>query len=296
MLQEKALIVWLVTDGKKGHEKQLRGILSGLERQTLVTSYWIKQGKMPDKECDKPDFIFCAGHSTHFKALFLRWLFGGTLLVLMKPSLPISWFDGCIIPEHDKPKDSPYVFKSIGPLNELLPGTKDECLPTLVLLGGGSKGFVWDERSLVNTLEKLVLDLNQSVWIVGSRRTPDSTINLLRKTFSSLDVKPFIFSANDLENDWLTSNLPKLSNVWVTQDSANMVYEGLSVGACVGVITLKPKSNGRVVNGSFGLIKRQWVRVFDGESKVLPCDQLNIPVLRESDRAARWILKTFQNH
>jgi len=294
--KKNKLVVWLISDDKKGHENQLCGLLSALEKIVSVKSFWFSLSAKPLRGCARPDLILCAGHSTHVKALFFRLRYGGKLVVLMKPSLPISWFDGCVIPEHDNPTDRRNVFKSIGPLNELSPGIKDASFPTLILLGGDSKGFFWDDEILTNKIKKLVLELKRSVLILGSRRTPDSTINNLREKLSVLNVKCDVLDSTQLDRDWLKSSLPKLSEIWVTQDSANMVYEGLSVGACVGVITLKPKSNGRVVNGSFGLIKRQWVRVFDGESKVLPCDQLNIPVLRESDRAARWILKTFQNH
>ena len=43
----------------------------------------------------------------------------GKIVVLMKPSLPISFFDLCLIPKHDRPKTRKYVIETNGALTPM---------------------------------------------------------------------------------------------------------------------------------------------------------------------------------
>jgi len=293
--EQSNLVAWVVSDNKKGHENQLSGLIEALSLRLNITSFWLRYtGFKFFKTLPKvkPDLIICAGHGTHFRALALKLLYGGKLIVLMKPSLPSSFFDGCIIPAHDSPTEKKNIFKTLGPLNPYRPEQKDVELPSTILLGGVSKHFYWNEKTLFSDIEVLAKRLKSPVWIIGSRRTPMSTIVSLRERYSDAGLRVNVFSSEQLPADWLKQNLPKLPYIWVTQDSMNMLYEALTVGACVGMIELKPKKNGRVLKGTVSLLERGWVRVLDANCELTPCDKITIPAFNESDRVAKWIIDT----
>src|SRR6185437_1855887 len=72
-----------------------------------------------------PDLIVGVGHSTHLSLILLKKCFPhAKSIVLMRPTLPISWFDFAIVPAHDyvdaEPKVPNHVFISKGVLNPLV--------------------------------------------------------------------------------------------------------------------------------------------------------------------------------
>ena len=56
------------------------------------------------------------GYKKYLFFLYSKLIFGGKSVLLMKPSLPVKWFDLSIIPEHDVEKINNSIFISKGPL------------------------------------------------------------------------------------------------------------------------------------------------------------------------------------
>jgi mitochondrial fission protein ELM1 len=114
MSPQRPLTLWRITDGKPGHEKQTLGLCQALLRQHEGRCFdvdvcrqpllnWL-MGRFPaGRSLPPPDLIIGAGHHTHFAMLAARRAFGGRCVVLMRPSLPLAWFDLCLIPRHDHP-------------------------------------------------------------------------------------------------------------------------------------------------------------------------------------------------
>ena len=57
-----------------------------------------------DKRLIKPDIAIGAGHKTHLYLLAIKRCFGAKIVVILKPSLPLKFFDLCVIPKHDDVK------------------------------------------------------------------------------------------------------------------------------------------------------------------------------------------------
>jgi hypothetical protein len=99
-----------------------------------------------------PDLIIGAGHRTHFTVLAARRAHGGRAVVLMQPSLPLGWFDLCLIPEHDRPRDRPNVERTYGVLNTVLPASHAAPDRGLFLIGGPSAHHAWAEARMVEQI------------------------------------------------------------------------------------------------------------------------------------------------
>lgn len=109
-----ALVVWMVTDGKAGHLNQMRGLVHALGERAAVEPHTIPAPPRrralaalatkrfaPGEGLPDPDLILAAGHGTHLTALAARRARGGKLIALMRPTLPLRWFDLVIAPRHD---------------------------------------------------------------------------------------------------------------------------------------------------------------------------------------------------
>ena len=104
--------------------------------------------------------------------LAVRRAFGGRAIVLMKPSLPMRFFDLCIIPEHDGVRPGKNVLLSEGVLNRMEPGTEKDPHKGLILLGGPSAHYGWDEKHLLQQIAEVIRQ-DPRAWIVAtSRRNP----------------------------------------------------------------------------------------------------------------------------
>ncbi|MDQ2694705.1 MAG: mitochondrial fission ELM1 family protein, partial [Pseudomonadota bacterium] len=111
-----ARVIWRFSDGRPGHDNQSLGLAEALARLMPVQVFTLAPlpplpalaglltGRAPAAlRLPAPDLILGAGHRTHLSLLAARRSRGGRAVVLMSPSLPLRWFDLCLIPEHDDP-------------------------------------------------------------------------------------------------------------------------------------------------------------------------------------------------
>ncbi len=255
MNRESAPIdIWIVSDGKPGHLNQSRGLAEAIARVRPVRiteqppmgrfeawRLWFGLG-VPQLE-ERPALIIGAGHATHMTLLALRRLHRAPTVVLMKPSISTGFFDLCLIPEHDQPPPRPNIVATRGALNRMQPGDKVSG-SGVILVGGPSKHFSWNESSVLEQVDAL-LQQTSADWTIGSsRRTPDST----EQALATLAGERFVPAAKT-GPDWLPQQLARTEMCWVTQDSASMVYEALTAGCKVGVLTLDEQADNRISRG-----------------------------------------------
>ena len=290
------MIVWRLTDGRRGHENQTRGLVEALARRRSLVVHelpvpgrltalgqWLT-GRFPaGVGLPDPDLILAAGHRSHFALLAARRARGGRAVVLMKPTLPPGWFDLCLIPEHDAPPARDNVIATRGTLNRMKPGERSVG-EALVLLGGPSKGVRWENERVAWQVAELVAARPEMNWTVAdSRRTPEGFLELL----AGIAAERVGYAA--VGGDWLPARLASAAEVWVTEDSVNMVYEALTAGCAVGVLGLARRRAGRVSRGLDRLLGRGAVTAFDGahagRPPVPPAEPLN-----EAARCADWIV------
>ena len=279
--------IWIVNDGKPGHINQSLGLVEALQRKVPTLTWqevpimkaWqaVRYAWKQRQKKALPKFIVSAGHHTHFTLLILAKIMQVPAIVLMKPSLPLSWFDLCIIPEHDGPLARHNVIESIGPLNRMQPAQK-EADSKLILVGGPSKHFDWSDERLFVQVENIIQQNNGHWTIATSRRTPLKTVVSL-KALANVTV----VLASEKNANWLPSMLAKTENCWVTQDSMSMIYEALTAGCNVKLLAVPYHHKNRLILG----IEKLQVAGYLGA--------LNDPVMKlaEADRCAEIIEQRF---
>ncbi len=185
--------LWLITDNKPGHRSQLQGLAQAMAARTAIETHWIDAPRArhallhwlsarfpPGAGLPDPDFILVAGHRTHLAGLAARRARGGRLITLMQPSLPLGWFDLCIIPQHDTPPTRANVITTRGVLNTARPGPARQTDKGLFLIGGPSKHFGWDSAGLLAQIDAILTATPDVHWtLTTSRRTPARTESAL---------------------------------------------------------------------------------------------------------------------
>lgn len=292
------LTVWRLIDGKPGHEKQTWGLTQALARITPIARHdiacrcsladWLL-GRFPaGVELPDPDLLIGAGHACHPSLLAARRARGGRIVVLMRPSLPTGLFDLCLIPEHDRPAARANIVPTRGVLNAVTPAAGRRPGTSLILIGGRSEHYAWDNGAIVDQVVDIVRASPDTTWrLTTSRRTPDDFLPLVRNAaLANLALYPH----EDTRPGWLETVLAESDQVWVSPDSVSMVYESLTAGAATGVLELAATHPGRVSSGIERLISEHWVTPYSAwqESRCLAA--LPAP-LNEADRCARLILE-----
>ncbi len=123
--------------------------------------------------CQHPTCILTAGHRTHLPALAARRPRGGRIVVLMKASLPLRWFDLCLIPQHDDPPQRNNVIATRGVLHEVRPSERHDPVTGLILLGGSSRHHDWDTDTITMQVRQVVTAQPDIHFVIGdSPRTP----------------------------------------------------------------------------------------------------------------------------
>lgn len=293
------LAVWLITDGKPGHENQSRGLAESLARVTTVEIFVVRAqpahhslaalllGRAPwMTSLPDPNLILGAGHTTHLTLLAARRARGGRAVVLMKPSLPRACFDLCIVPEHDGVAADARTLLTQGALNRIRASDARSPRLGLMLIGGPSAHFEWRGDALALQINSILTLTPDTHWtLASSRRTPTDFLAQLTP-HPHLSVVPHTATPPD----WLRDQFARCGSVWVTPDSASMVFEALSAGADVGLFDLPVNPRSRVGWAMTRLAEAQRVTRFMGwcASGIL---HPNLQPLNEADRCAEWIFE-----
>ncbi len=309
--------IWHLSDGKAGHVAQARGLFVALERQGIAVHstdisistvsrlalllHWLSAGligRLPVvlQGQPAPDLIVGVGHATHLALILLQKIFPTSRsVVLMRPTLPISWFDFAIVPGHDYreqvPKVPAHVLISKGVLNPLVNEERHVKNRHLILIGGASKRYGWAEEALVTQLHALLTTLQQnaaveSVILTTSRRTPDTFLTQLSQ--AGLPHNLQVFPVSETPAGWLFEQLQQADVVWVTKDSGSMLFEALTAGCHVGLLEM-PQIKQDTVTAATDLLAEQ--RFFLPLRAYLHGESFaSVPPLIEADRAVTWLL------
>ena len=257
-MAERTLTLWLIGDGKPGHENQSLGLAEAMQRRVACDIHRIliagkggivgriRAALAQSARLPKPDFIIAAGHATHLALFCLARKHRAKSIVLMRPSLPLRCFDFCIAPSHDFPKKPSHknLILTRGAINRV-----QACDATktgkLILIGGPSKTHGWNAEEMLDMLSKITA--GDTTWqLTDSRRTPVEFLNQVRKRLEGIEI----FSCQETPPDWLPCKLREANEVWVSEDSVSMIYEALSSGARVGLLPVpRLKSKSRVFGG-----------------------------------------------
>jgi len=227
--------------------------------------------------------IIGAGHETHLPLLCAKRAYGGKTIIIMKPSIPASCFDFCFIPEHDSPKMADNILSTKGAINCITPSTEQVDDRGLILIGGPSRHFYWDDEYLLQQLNEILTTHTDIQWeISDSSRTPETTRNLL----STLQYPNAAYkNYSSTGPAWIASRLNLAANIWVSMDSVSMVYEALTSGAAVGLLDVPARGASKISTNIAGLVEDKMVTPY---SKWLSERKLGRPpvLLNEAKRCA----------
>jgi len=291
-------VVWRYTDGKPGHENQTLGLIQALSENldiqvqklaplSPIQALWsFIRGRYPKQiSLSDPWLIIGAGHATHLSILAARRATGAKAIVLMKPSLPSTWFDLCIVPEHDQVAARPGILATRGVLNRITPAKNRNPDSSLILVGGPSRHYDWNSDTVIAQIKTITGKTHHRCVVAGSRRTPPG----LAASLSQLDNVDWV-AAEQTDANWLPEQLDHAESIWITEDSVSMIYEALTAGACCGLIEVTRKQSDRITAGVDQLLKdnilitySQWLQ---GQVLHSPPQPLN-----EATRCAQWIIQ-----
>ena len=250
-----------VSDGKAGHRSQAVGLYKAMQRIsnievtfqeisiqqlpvfTLLKGMLSRQLALFEK---KPDYIFGVGSHTQSRVLLLGKVYPqAKTVILMKPNFPFAWFDHAIIPEHDGVPESTHVITTQGALNPIVNEQRHQANRTLVALGGSSKRHQWNEKKVLEAIQNIVQHHPQAeIILTTSRRTP-------KEFLGHLSAQPYasqlqIFPVEDTPQGWIFEQMQQAEAVWVTEDSVSMIFEALTAGCKVGIITIDRLKSDRI--------------------------------------------------
>ncbi|WP_212510916.1 mitochondrial fission ELM1 family protein [Acinetobacter seifertii] len=289
-----------VSDGKAGHRSQALGLFQAMQRQqanatfeevsihdlpifSLINAFFSSKKSLFKQV---PDFIFGVGSHTHFRVWLLGKIFKkAKTLILMKPNLPIAWFDYAVIPEHDGIPANSRVIVTRGALNPIRNENRHQKARILIALGGSSKRHQWNQEKVLLSVQQIVEhNPNSEIILTTSRRTPAKFINILRQESFAQYLQ--ICPVEQTPQGWIFEEMQKAEAVWVTEDSVSMIYEALTAGCRVGVIAMDRIKQDRITNSVDVLLEKKFIANVS-DINLLPEGQL----LQEADRVVHQLTK-----
>lgn len=309
--EEKPLCVWVFHDQRPGHLNQLQGLISRLSVHHECVFHWFDVSKNRFKlthilftpntfnKLVKPNLILGAGHSTHLSVLFAGLKYQAFTTLIMKPSLPIRFFNAVICPKHDGVANSKTVLNTFGPLNNInrneVACSKKDASAKLILIGGDSKHYIFDSKSVAQQVQILCNQEPDSHWLISnSPRTPESMNTIL----NDLDIQNLSFhSYQDKNFGPLNERLLETNFTWVTPDSMSMIFEALTAGSKVELFNLEAKSEAkknRIVRQVDQLISEGFVSSVNDQAEHTEKNMKSFPW--EADNAAIWLIDAYRQH
>lgn len=294
--------MWRFADGLRGHENQSDGLIEALGARTQVAVHTIETPRArrlvtawrtllaaDTASLPSPDLLIGAGSTTHLPMLAARHRRGGRVVVLMKPSLPLVWFDLVVAPAHDRVPAKDNVLVTRGAINRVRASAAKNPRQGLMLIGGPDRRHGWEPLALEGQIATIAARHPEVRWCAASsRRTPEGFLSRLRALrLANLET----VEVADVDADWLPRTLATAATVWVTEDSVSMLYEALTAGAATGLLEL-PKPNGRAVRAPLegDSIVEGSATPFDAWERGAHLAPPRTP-LDEAGRCADWILQ-----
>ena len=259
--------IWRITDNKAGHDSQSRGLCRAIADITDTHVFEISStdcknnlinyicSRFPaGNELPVPDLIIAAGHETHMPLLAAKKAVGGKSIVIMKPSLPLSLFDYCLIPRHDNCPAKNNIIITNGAINEMQFNTNKTANTGLILLGGPSSHYRWDETAIAKQTKIIISQNKQIKWaIADSPRTPAGFLAKIKEECKDCTYLNYA----DTPAKIIHNRIFESATIWVSKDSISMIYEALSSGAVVGLLEPEEKKPSRVSREIDRLIDEQ---------------------------------------
>lgn len=292
---------WIITNSNAGALSQALGLAESMGLQpeikhvqrripfSLVAPFMKTLGKLSinftTEDSDKitapwPDVVIaCGAQSVHF-CLYIRKKSKGKsfCIYLQDPKISSDNFDLVIKMEHDSIKGDNVIESKLA-LNRITPEkllqeekkyaslTKKYRPPyAAILIGGNTKRYSINNNACNNVLKKIediVKELpNFSFFITTSRRTPPYLVQSLNKKYGK-NKNTYLINPDSKTNPYLAM-LSIAQEIFVTNDSVNMVSEACSAGKKVHVIRLPGFNKGKPVKFANNIVKNKLATSCEG--------------------------------
>ncbi len=295
------VILWQICDGKRGHLSQSTGLIEALRRRVPLAVHRVTApplirsvascitGNTPwAQDLPAPQVAVGAGHATHAALLAARRAHRARTVVLMRPSLPLCWFDYCLAPAHDDPPARDNVIITAGAVNPMQATKDHDPERGLILVGGPSRHYRMDVQGLLSRIRQVLARTSPRYWTLSnSPRTP-AQLNRELMGFETSGVEVELWDR--CKPGWLAETLARARDVWVTEDSVSMIYEALTAGCRVGLLPLPRKSASRLHRAIDRLLEQGFVSSHNGRDSGA---ELTAPprTLDEANRCAGLLLE-----
>ena len=238
-------LIRVISEGRPGHENQSVGLAQALARRTgaqveviqipATWHLWTRRHAALELRGATPQLLIGAGHKVHLPLWFAARKFRARSVVIMAPTWPKFLFDLCILPQHDADggNHTPNVITTLGALNRLPEVAPVKQAKGVILVGGPSKSHGWSGASTATAIQTVLRARPELAWtIADSRRTPAGFLEQLRALVLQAEIIPH----TQTQPDWLPMQLMAAQEVWATEDSVSMIFEGVTAGARTGIL------------------------------------------------------------
>ncbi|MDC3313621.1 mitochondrial fission ELM1 family protein [Gammaproteobacteria bacterium] len=295
-------ILW-ISDGKKGHEKQVEILLNEISKTEniniqkeiiqlskfsqllelviystclLFGNVFLSKNKFLAYKKNQTEVVIGAGSSIHIRMLLIKSYLSINntsikAISILTPNLYKNHFDIICSPMHDikkLPKNNKVIYFE-GSLAKVSSSEVDESLG-FIGIGGINKHYIFDQDSIMLQIEFLLGLYPQKKWFLfTTRRTPNEMIHRVNKVASE---------NNNLiiAHDNYDAIIEKASIKVVTQDSVNMVYESLSTKGQTFLFNMKYIKVNKIVNQIGLLLKNKQVGYIENTKMVEDLNKIKI--------------------
>jgi len=277
-LDKRPLFIKVYWDTRAGHVKQTRGLVQALSELTPVEVtdvflpdygfwrsffdwiififYFLKSEKK--NQSLEADLIIGTGTHTHIPMLLHKRKNMGKVVTCMTPDWPLAkYMDLCFVPEHDFPRKADNIIITMGPPNTACNQQAHDPKQGLIVIGGvDKKTHHWNNEKIILQVRHILEAKIDIFWTVStSPRTPKrmtSMLAMLDKEFSNMVFIPF----EKTPRGWIEEQYAESEFAWVSADSVSMVYEALSAGCRVGVLSVEWKNQKSKLARAIGLLEK----------------------------------------
>ena len=256
--------IWVLTDGRPGHDHQALGVAEALGWPFAVRRVaYGPLARLPNLLLGRsvrglsatarsalaapwPDLVIGAGRRT---APLARWLKrrnpGAFLVQLMWPG-SAQGLDLIAVPEHDRVADRPGMMRTLGTPNRVTPARLAAAAARLAprlaglprpriacLVGGARRGMPFtpgDAAALAGRAARLAQSRGGSLLVATSRRTTSACEDALAGALEAPHLLHRYGRGEDLCEDAYLAMLGSADAVLVTADSASMCSEACATG------------------------------------------------------------------
>ncbi|MDR1481897.1 MAG: mitochondrial fission ELM1 family protein [Synergistaceae bacterium] len=232
----------------EGNRRKARDWLAIAEGESVIRTlgYWLSERRIRAGDTSSL-ILISAGTMPSFYNIALGYIWRCTCVTIMTPSvIGTEPFDFAIVPEHDYPKEISNVLTTVGAPNLIVREELDSASRSMlnefpprhdrrwgVLIGGDDNNYritqSWIQRHIGRILqeaERIGVDL----YIATSRRTPREAENTVRRLAANTDTVRFLLMASEDPTNPVPAILGACDEVFVTDDSVNMVSETVTAG------------------------------------------------------------------